>query len=642
MPDETRTVLIVGWLAAAAASALAVAAYRDRYSPEASITNRPIQVSEDGYASSPACRACHPSQYNSWHASYHRTMTQVATAETARADFGGVTVAGVHGRPMRLEQDGQQLWAEFDDPDASVDPDERPRIRRPVVMITGSHNQQIFWYATGKNRLLGQLPGAYLIRERRWIPRRAAVLHPPSDPPFGETGHWNSTCIACHATHGKPQFDTPFGSRPLDTQVVESTAAEFGIACEMCHGPSEGHVQANQNPLRRYWLHLSGRPDPTTVQPAHLDRRVASETCGQCHGVWEFYDERGERRANAFGLPYRPGDQLATTRFVAQPRVNGDSPVMKALLADDPGFVRDSFWPDGMVRVSGREYNGLVESPCFRNAVEDTRTLSCFSCHTMHETPDDPRTVTEWADDQLTPGMEGNEACLQCHESYRATLTEHTKHAADSPGSSCYNCHMPYTTYGLLKTIRSHTISVPSVAESIEGGRPNACNLCHLDKTLEWTAEALEHEYGTPGGTLDDDTRSTAASLLWLLRGDAGQRAIVAQAMAWPPAQRVSGTDWMAPYLATLLDDPYDAVRFIASRTLHTLPAFADFPFDVEAASARRREAQLRVMQIWDRAKTRSAAGRPQLMYTNGGAIDTSRVLRLLQQRDNRDVLLRE
>ena len=39
---------------------------------------------------------------------------------------------------------------------------------------------------------------------------------------------------------------------------------------------------------------------------------------------------------------------------------------MKALLADDAGFVRDSFWADGMVRVSGREYNGLIESPCFK------------------------------------------------------------------------------------------------------------------------------------------------------------------------------------------------------------------------------------------------------------------------------------
>ena len=44
-------------------------------------------------------------------------MTQVASPETARADFDGVTVDAVHGRPMRWPRDGQQFWAEFDDPD---------------------------------------------------------------------------------------------------------------------------------------------------------------------------------------------------------------------------------------------------------------------------------------------------------------------------------------------------------------------------------------------------------------------------------------------------------------------------------------------------------------------------------------------
>ena len=167
----------------------------------------------------------------------------------------------------------------------------------------------------------------------------------------------------------------------------------------------------------------------------------------------------------------------------------------------------------------------------------------------------------------------------------RANLTAHTHHAANSAGSSCYNCHMPYTTYGLLKTIRSHTVGSPSVTESVETGRPNACNLCHLDKTLAWTAEALESWYRRRGSPLGADEQNVAASLLWLLQGDAGQRAIVAQAMAWPPAQQASGTDWMAPHLAQLLDDPYDAVRFVAARSMRTLPGFSGFTFDFIAPS---------------------------------------------------------
>ena len=38
----------------------------------------PRQDKTKGYTSSASCRACHPSQYDSWHKSFHRTMTQLA------------------------------------------------------------------------------------------------------------------------------------------------------------------------------------------------------------------------------------------------------------------------------------------------------------------------------------------------------------------------------------------------------------------------------------------------------------------------------------------------------------------------------------------------------------------------------------
>lgn len=637
-----RAPVLLVLIAASAALGITGAATRPPALPESRTPLRPIQQREDGFVTSDTCQSCHPSQYASWHASFHRTMTQVATPQTAIPDFDGVTVDAVHGRPMRLTERGTQLFAEFDDPDSPEPPDRRPRIERQVTMITGSHNQQVFWYGTGQQRLLGQLPGAYLVREARWIPRRTAVLHPPTQGPLSETGHWNSTCIACHATHGKPQFDTPFGSQPLETQTVQTTAAEFGIACESCHGPSEAHVRANRSLPRRYRLHLTGGADPTTVQPTRLDPKRASQVCGQCHGVWEFYDATGERLANAQGLPFRPGDDLAASRFVAQPTANADSDAMKALLADDSRFIRDAFWSDGTVRVSGREYNGLIESPCYRNATHAERTLSCFSCHTLHKKDDDRRPLAEWADDQLSAPANDNTACLACHEPLRANLSAHTHHPADSPGSACYNCHMPYTTYGLLKTIRSHTVGSPTVRESVQTGRPNACNLCHLDRTLAWTGDALQAWYGTSPVALGEDERTVAASLLWLLKGDAGQRAIVAQAMAWPPAQQASGADWMAPHLAQLIDDPYDAIRFGAGRAMKTLPGFAAFTFDFVAPSPERRRAQLRTMATWDAARPRPGRTSPELLLTAGGDVDIPRVLALLKERDNRRMLLRE
>jgi hypothetical protein len=544
---------------------------------------------------------------------------------------------------MQLATRGRRLWAAFDDPDWDGSGGAPPRIDREVVMITGSHHQQIFWYATGQHRLLGQLPGAYLVEDRRWIPRRMAVLHPPGDLVFSETGHWNSVCLACHTTNGKPRSTSPLGSEPLAAQTVDTTTVEHGIACESCHGPGAAHVAANRSPLRRYQLHFTDRPDPSIVQPARLDPKRASQVCGQCHGIWEFYDGAGERHANTHGLPFRPGDELRDTRFVAQPTVNGESPEMKALLAADTGFVRDSFWPDGQVRVSGREYNGLLESPCFRDATSPERTLSCLSCHTLHQERGDPRPRTQWAIDQLGQGRESNDACTSCHQPIAINVTAHTKHAADSTGSSCYNCHMPYTTYGLLKTIRSHTISVPSVAETTEHGRPNACNLCHADKTLRWTSDALERWYGQRRAALTEDLEQVSSMVLMALSGDAGQRVIAAEIMRWPPAQQVAGTAWMAPQLIQLLDDSYDAVRYSAGRSLRSLPGFSTFESDFVAGPQVRRQTQLAAMRQWDagRGPDRERFGASVLLGEDGGLL-VNEMLRLIKQRNHRRMLLRE
>ena len=52
----------------------------------------PTQVRTNGYTSSASCRACHPSQYASWHNSYHRTMTQLAGPHSVMGQFDGTEV----------------------------------------------------------------------------------------------------------------------------------------------------------------------------------------------------------------------------------------------------------------------------------------------------------------------------------------------------------------------------------------------------------------------------------------------------------------------------------------------------------------------------------------------------------------------
>jgi cytochrome c552/cytochrome c554/c'-like protein len=641
--SAVRAALIVTLLTLLAAICWAAISVREPLLPEREITYRPVQLEEDGYVSSATCKACHPSQYATWHGSYHRTMTQLATPSTVRANFDDVRVRYGQDKSVFLERRGNELWAELDDPDWNGKRDGPARIKRQIVMVTGSHQQQVYWYRTDHSRLVGQLPVMYLVTEPRWVSRQAAFMEPPGDRALSETGRWNAVCIDCHATAGKRQFNAPFGSQPLETLAADTSVGEFGIACEACHGPSEQHVRANRSPLRRYWLHLTGRPDPTSVEPTRLSPRLSSQICGQCHGIWMLYDRVEGQPGDSRGPSYRPGNDLEKTHFVLQPTKNIDTPMMKRILANDPTSIMDSFWSDGMVRVSGREYNGLIDSPCFKDARYEQRTMSCSSCHTMHKTAEDPRSIEEWADThQVSAAMSANEACLQCHATLRANLTSHTKHQTDSAGSSCYNCHMPYTSYGLLRALRSHQISSPTAAVSVRTGRPNACNLCHLDKTLAWTSQYLEKWYGTPQIPLDQDERTIVASMLWLVRGDAGQRALVAWSMGWQPAQRVSGTSWMPPSLGLLMNDPYAAVRFIAYRSLRTLPGFAEFNYDFTGTPEQRPVEGMKVLEVWLRSGALAESqNSPALLVEADGSMKID-VLRLLRQRDNRRFDLRE
>jgi len=248
--------------------------------------------------------------------------------------------------------------------------------------------------------------------------------------------------------------------------------------------------------------------------------------------------------------------------------------------------MEGSFWSDGQVRVSGREFNGIFHSGCFQRG-----KMSCLSCHSLHKYQD--------PDDQLGLRMESNQACWQCHGSFVAKLEQHTHHRADSSGSFCYNCHMPHTTYGLLKAIRSHTVNSPNVKSSLSTGRPNACNLCHLDQSLGWAASKLQEWYRQPVEAMTDEQKTTPAGVAWLLKGDAGQRALIAWHMGWEPAKHTSGQAWMPRFLAELLVDPYSTVRYIAQRSLRRLPGYENLPYDFIGPLAERARARQRALEIW-------------------------------------------
>ncbi|HKU43405.1 MAG TPA: hypothetical protein VJR89_34825, partial [Polyangiales bacterium] len=90
-------------------------------------------------------------------------------------------------------------------------------------------------------------------------------------------------------------------------------------------------------------------------------------------------------------------------------------------------------------------------------------------------------------------------------------------------------------------------------------------NLCHLDKTLQWTARQLRERHGIESPPITGDEAEVPVGLLLGLRGDAGQRALIAWALGWEGAKQASHDAFEPQLLAVLLRDPYDAVRYIAA-----------------------------------------------------------------------------
>lgn len=572
-------------------------------------------MAQAGSARPADCGRCHWEPYASWNASFHSRMTAEATPAAARFVADGVPPPSTWG-DMRIANRDGELWAELPDPDHRG-PGARASITRPVALITGSHHQQVFWYETGRTRVLGRFPLTYLIQERRWIPRAAAFLQPPAPVLLPADGQWNQVCISCHTTRGEARVPSMYDAMTPETMQADSRVGEFGIACEACHGQGAAHARAPR--------------DQALANPRRLDPRRSAEVCGQCHSVWEWHDRAGEQAESAHGPRFQPGDVLADSRFIAQPARDGGAARLRRLLEDDPDFVRDAFWPDGTVAVAGREYNGLLDSACYRDARTPERTMTCVSCHAVHKEKDDHREREAWADDQLSVAATGDQACLTCHPSVRTGTAAHTRHAPASSGSRCVNCHMPFTTYGLLKTTRSHRITSPDVSVALSTGRPDACSLCHVDRTLPWTAGYLAEWYGKPVPARHADLDPAPAVVRWALSGDAQQRAVAADALGRSDARFASASPWTVPALATLLDDPYPAVRFIAARALRAIAPAAAPDFDFLAPASVRSRERDRVLEAWRAASSRA----------RGAAIATA-VAGLAARRDDRRVSLRE
>ena len=165
-----------------------------------------------GYVNSDNCRSCHPEHYDSWHRSYHRTMTQLPSREAVRGNFENVTLEFA-GEKYHLERKGDEYWVDMVDPDwryvqtlkrasnraiSTAVEANPPRTKKRISMLTGSHHMQAYWIASDRGNMQFSFPFTYLFHDQRWAPRNDVFLLDPSIQWVQQI--WNVNCINCHAT----------------------------------------------------------------------------------------------------------------------------------------------------------------------------------------------------------------------------------------------------------------------------------------------------------------------------------------------------------------------------------------------------------------------------------------------------------
>jgi Doubled CXXCH motif (Paired_CXXCH_1)/Cytochrome c554 and c-prime len=500
----------------------------------------PRDLHGTAHAGAAACTRCHPDHAQSFGRTFHRTMTQRASEQSVRGPFDGqpLDYFGVRARPSRGPQG--EFLIEYAGPDV-------PATTFVVDKTVGSRRYQ--QYLAARDGALVRLPVAYHIEERRWFHMNGAFLTPDPEPAPAlarsdyerHVTRWNDNCVFCHNVAPNPGMRAgPDGTARFETEV-----AELGVACEACHGPGLAHARANGNPLRRYALHLSGARDPSIVNPARLSPERALDVCGRCHGQRITDDVEAFLRR---GDPFVPGDDLALF----------SAPLWRdTTLRGEPAF-EPRFWADGTPRLTAYEYQGVLQSPCAQRG-----PLGCLSCHGMHE--GDPR-------GQLRPDKLGAAQCTQCHAELAGTGAQraHARHPAPGALPECSDCHMPRVVYGVLDVHPSHRIELPDPARDAAAQRPDACTLCHVERTRAWAIRQRDKLWPRAGAAHAPATPPESAA--WsevetqLFAGDPVERALAAHALRRVPA----GKDrrQAALLLEVMLQDPYPAVRHLAWRSL--------------------------------------------------------------------------
>jgi len=385
----------------------------------------------DSFSGSESCIECHERFYELWATSYHgKAMMPVDARFMAKEGVPPSGEFSLEGKTYQV------MWK-----DSSM------------VMVEksggGTKNYDIAWSLGGKNVFcfltpmdkgrLQTIPLAYDVNRKAWFNYpESAVRHFVEDiddeplPWKDRMYTFNTGCYNCHVSQLSTNFD-------LATETYHTTWREAGINCETCHGPSAEHVR-----VCREAKEGEVPEDLKIISTKVFTPEQHNASCAPCHA-----------RMYPVTASYMPGDRFYDNYGVAT-------------------FEDPDFYPDG--RDLGETY---TQTGWMMNKCKDAGGLHCVSCHTSSGR-------TRYM------GGQSNQQCMPCHQENVENVAAHSRHPEGSPGAVCVNCHVPKREF-VGHFIRSdHSFRPPMPEATIRFGSPNACNMCHQDKTPEWANQIVK------------------------------------------------------------------------------------------------------------------------------------------------------
>ena len=516
----------------------------------------PSNVDDADYVGPARCAACHPVQAAGWRAGHHRTMTQAATRAAVTGAFDGQTVAYAGGR-ARFTWDRDAPAMTLTGADGTV---RRYRVTRTIG--TRALQEYVGVRDGDAAAVEERLPFAWWVARAGWYPQPYydswfdAEWHGdrPAVDVYAAAEPWADRCAWCHNTY-------PF--------VLRAARPDRGVGPEVDLAPIPPLIADNHLPIERL----------VTV----------GISCESCHLGGRAHAAAPDDQPPVFAPR---GPAVVARAGAALPPDDRDDPRTLGAICAQCHSTPSPRFADGSAARNSSEALAMASGAC-------ASELRCVDCHEPHTPgarsggPDQPAHVA---------------ACTRCH-AYLATAAVARDHAHHDPARvTCLDCHLPRLVQGVGVYLRSHRISSPTDRRMLATGAPNACNLCHLDRSIAWTARALTtwgHRV-TPapaweaayGGDLD-----LPVGPAWL-----GHReAYVRLAAAWAYAR--AGDRGALPRLVEALDDPVAntrmwmlmAIEALAGRRLR-----AD-EYDPLAPPAAR-AAQLPALRRWDAAVATASA----------------------------------